>query len=47
MVVVVVVPLSGYIEVASPGQVYPVSKFFFFFLWSGDRASFLRFWHLG
>jgi hypothetical protein len=26
---VVVVSLSGYIEVASPGQLYPVSKFFF------------------
>jgi len=38
VVVVVVVSLSGYIEVASPGQFYPVSKFFFFFCFGQETG---------
>jgi hypothetical protein len=37
-VMVMVVSLSGYIEVASPGKLYPVSKFFFFFFFGQETA---------
>jgi len=37
-VMVMVVSLSGYIEVASPGKLYPVSKFFSFFFFGQETA---------
>jgi hypothetical protein len=38
-VMVMVVSLSGYIELASPGQLYPVSKFFFCFFFFGQETA--------